>query len=171
MMSRAGMTGIRKMSCMAVLTAALLGAGVAYADECSDAWDDSNAADHCDDAGDSVTVENIAGTNKCSVDIACYVNVNLLNGPEGDSLPVRFFSSNPPEWRVWENDDGTDNSATNGLVRTSVDDITICFYQGSLTDAHWVDWAEKVVAGSCATGEIDVDDAVNEGLDMRTSAN
>ena len=121
------------------------------------------------DCGDSVTVSNVSGTTKCSVDIACYNSVNLLNGPNYDSLAVNFYVTNPIQWQVWADDDGNSNSSTNGVARTDIDDITICYYAGSLTDDTWVSWADKLVIGSCASGEVDVTDAVANGLDMRVS--
>ncbi len=162
---RKGQTGFRA----ALLAAALLGAGVASADECSDEWDESTAATYCGDSIDSVTVANVSGTTKCSVDIACYNSVNLLNGPNYDSLEVRFYVTNPITWQVWTDDDGNSNSSTNGLARTDVDDITICYYANELTGDTWVSWADKLVVGSCASGEVDVTDAVANGLDMRVS--
>ena len=165
---RRGRTGVRAAGWTALLAAALLGAGVAAADECNDEWDESTAATYCSDAGDSVTVTNVSGTTKCSVDIACYNSVNTLNGPNGDGS-VNFYVTNPIQWQVWTDDEGNSNSNTNGLARTDVDDITICYYSGSLTDENWVDWRDKLVVGSCASGEVDVTDAVANGLDMRAS--
>lgn len=166
--ARGGKAGVRAAGWTALLAAALLGAGMASADECSDEWDESTAATYCSDADDSVTVSNVSGTNKCSVDVACYNSVNTLNGPSGNGS-VNFYVTNPIEWQVWTNDEGNSNSNTNGLARTDVDDITICYYSGSLTDDDWVDWRDKLVVGSCATGEVDVTDAVADGLDMRAS--
>ena len=171
MTSRKRIASVRKVSSMALLTAALLGAGMAHADQCSDEWAEANAAEYCGDAGDSVTVEHVEGTRKCSVDVACYVNVDLLNGPDGSTLTARFYVTNPIGWQVWVSSTGTYNSATNGLPQRDVDDITICYYQGPLTDNTWVSWRDKLVVGSCGSGEVDVDDAVANGLDMRVSAN
>ena len=169
---RSGMDGIRKMSWMALLAAALLGAGTAYADQCSDAWAEANAAGYCGDAGDTVTVEHVVFTSKCSVDIACYVEVDLLNGPgSGETLTANFYATNPIGWQVWVSSTGTYNSDTNGLPLRDVDDITICYYQGPLTGSTWISWRDKLVVGSCGSGEVHVDDAVANGLDMRVSAN
>ena len=163
--------GVRKASWLALLMVALLGSGMAYADECSDEWNEANAKEYCDDPEDTVTVGNVSGTTKCSVDIACYNSVNLLNGPSGDSVTVRFYVTNPIDWEVWEDENGNSNSSTNGLARNDVDDITICYYAGPLTDAQWISWADKLVVGSCGSDEVHVDDAVADGLDMRVSAN
>ena len=164
--ARGGKAGVRAAGWTALLAAALLGAGMASADECSDEWDESTAATYCGDANDSVTVANVSGTTRCSVDIACYHTINTLNGPNGDGS-VTFYVSNPGAWVVQTDDEG--NQITNGLARTDVDDITICYYSGSLTDENWVDWRDKLVAGSCASGEIDITDADANGLDMRAS--
>lgn len=164
-----GRVGIRKAGWAALLTAALLGSGMAHADECSDEWAEATAEEYCDDSEDSVTVSNVSGTTKCSVDIACYNRVNLLNGPSGDSVSVNFYVTNPISWQVWEDANGNSNSSTNGLARSDVDDITICYYAGDLTDATWVSWADKLVVGSCGSNEVDVSDAVADGLDMRVS--
>ena len=171
MTSRKRIASVRKVSSMALLTAALFGAGMAHADQCSDEWADANAAEYCGDAIDSVTVEHVVGTRKCSVDLACYVNVDLLNGPDGSTLTARIYVTNPIGWQVWVSSTGTNNNATNGLPLTDVDDITICYYQGPLTGNTWVSWRGKLVVGSCGSGEVDVDDAVANGLDMRVSAN
>ena len=166
---RTGQASVRAAGWTALLAAALLGAGVAYADECSDEWADAPAQSYCDDSNDSVTVANVSGTTKCSVDIACYNPVNLLNGPNYDSLQATFYVTNPIEWQVWTDDDGNSNSSTNGLARTDVDDINICYYAGPLTGDTWVSWQDKLVVGSCASDEVDVADAVANGLDMRVS--
>ncbi len=160
---------IRRMSWTALVMAAVLGSGTALADECSDAWDDASAADHCDDAGDSVTVQNAGSANTCSVDVACYVSVDLLNGPSGQTITGNTYVITPLAWEV--RTDGAGNTSGTGVARSDVSNITICYYQGSLTGAQWVDWRDKFSTTSCASDEVDVDTAVADGLDLRTSAN
>lgn len=167
--SRRGKSGARAAGWTTLLAAALLGAGAAYADECSDEWDDSTAAQYCSGADSTVTVANVPGTNKCSVDLACYTYVDLLNGPSVERVEVSFFVMNPTAWEVWTNDEGNSNSNTNGIARSSVDDITICYYAHENTGNTWVNWQEKFVIGSCGSREVEVTDAMADGLDMRVS--
>ena len=156
----------------ALVMAAVLGPGTVQAQStvadffsavltasCITEWESSPAAAHCNGADDTVTITHVPNDNdRCLVDVDCYISVNLINGPgESDDVPFRYTEYTPYAWRS-----GT------GLARTDLSSIDMCFYHGSLTDAQWIDWADKFAMG-CESGEVDSATAVADGLDLRAS--
>ena len=126
-----------------------------YTTACITEWESSPAAEHCNGTDDTVEITHVPNSDRCIVDVNCYMSVNLTNGPNGDDALFTYFEATPSGWRT-------------GIAMTDVSRIDICFYHGNLTDAQWIEWADKFATG-CGIGEVDSATAVANGLDLRTS--